>query len=192
MTTRERAGDGSELRPMAGWHFIYRSVLGTEHDGARWDIDVDFFDWDDKVVLYRDGRQDRVQRGRTRFPLDDGARIEAAMSTFGLRRAHLVLPDGTERPLVPARGTGERWRADLDRDHPTISRRLGAASTAVLVIALVLQLPQLVAAVAELTGWFTFVAPVTLPGVLNTPLTIAAVLAALERALRLRHHWLID
>lgn len=177
---------------MQWWQSLYRSVMGTDHGGVRWDVDMDFFEWRDTFVLYRDGRQDRVQHGTAAFRLPDGARIEAAMSTYGLRRAHLVLPDGTERALEPAPGTAERWRADLDDRHPVLSRRLGTASWTVLVIALVLQVPQLVALVSELTGWFAFTAPISLPSWLNTPLTFAAALAGIERALRLRYHWLLD
>ena len=189
---RERPGDGSLLAPVRWWHPIYRSVMGTEHGGARWDVDVDFFDPDEKVRLYRDGRQHLVQRGRSRFELDDGARIEATIGTYGFKRAHLVLPDGQERQLEPATGTAERWRADLEERNPGVSRLLDRVSWTVLVAALVIQLPQLVQLVANLTGWFTFTAPLTLSGSHNTALTIAGALAALERALRLRNHWLLD
>ena len=182
---RERPGDGRALAPMRWWQSLYRSVMGTDHGGVRWDVDMDFFEWQDTFVLYRDGRQDRIQHGKAAFGLQDGARI-------GLRRAHLVLPDGTERPLEPARGTAERWRADLEDRHPILSRRLGAASWTVLVVALALQVPQLVALASELTGWFTFTSPISLPSWLNTPLSIAGVLAGIERALWLRYHWLLD
>lgn len=189
---REKPGDGRELPPWRWWHALYRSVMGVEHAGARWHIDVDFFDWDEKVHLYRDHRQDRVQRGRARFELDDGARIEAAMSTYGLRRAHLVLPDGTERQLEPAPGTAERWRANLERDHPMLSRRVSIVSWTVLVVALALQVPQLLALGSTTTGWYDLTAEISLPAWLNTPLFVAGVLAGVERALRLRYHWLID
>ncbi|WP_413452392.1 hypothetical protein AA0Y32_11000 [Georgenia phoenicis] len=189
---RERAGDGSALRPVRGLQWLWRGVLGTEHAGARWDVEVDFLDWDEKVHLYRDGVQERVQRGTSAFVLDDGARIEVRWSTYGLRRAHLVHVDGTEVPLVPAPGTAERWRADLDHERPGLSRRLALASWTVLVLALLLQVPQLLELGAGVTGWYAFTSPVELPAWLNTPLSVAAVLAGLERALRLRHHWLLD
>lgn len=166
--------------------------MGVRHAGVRWDIDVDFFDWEEKVRLYRDGRQARVQHGTSSFALGDGTRIEVAWSTYGLRRAHLVMTDGSRRQLAPVRGTAERWRAELDRDRPVLSRWLGVASWMMLVIALVLQVPQVLSTVAEVTGWYEFASPLALPAWINTPLTIAAGLAALERALRLRHHWLLD
>lgn len=190
--SKERRGDGSPLRALGRWHFVWRTVMGIDHAGVRWDIDVDFFDPSENVRLYRDGIQDRVQRGTADFDVGGGDRLEAAWSAYGLRRARLVLRDGTVRQLEPAHGTAERWRADLDANRPAASRLLSATSWTVLVLALVLQLPQLVQTVAEVTHWFAFTAPVTLPAWLNTPMTVAGVLAAIERALRLRHHWLLD
>lgn len=121
------AGDRSELRPMDRWHFIWRTTMGVRHAGVRWDIDVDFLDWDEKVRLYRDGQQERVQRGSSRFGLEDGASIEVVWSTYGLRRVHLVTADGTKQQFTPAPGTAERWRAELDRDRPVLSCWLGVA-----------------------------------------------------------------
>lgn len=189
---RERAGDGSALRPVRGWQWLWRGVFGTEHAGTRWDVEVDYLDWEERVLLYRDGVQERVQRGTSRFDVGDGARIEVAWTLLGMKRAHLVRADGTEAQLTPAPGTAERWRADLDRERPALSRRLAATSWAVLTLALLLQVPQLLEVGANLTGWYAFSAPVLLPAALNTPLAVAAVLAGFERALRLRYHWLID
>lgn len=190
--TKETPGDGTMLRPMRWWHPLYRSVFGIAHGGAQWHIEVDFFDWDEKVALYRNGIQDRIQKGTSRFELPDGSRIDAAMSTYGMRRARLVEPGGTTHQLTPAEGTAERWRADLDRDRPRLSRTIGVASWTIVVIALLLQIPQLAELGAELSGWYDFTSPVHLPAWMNTPLTIAGVLAGLERALRLRHNWLLD
>lgn len=44
--------------------------------------------------------------------------------------------------------------------------------------------------VAERVG--TFDSPVALPAWFNIGLTVAALLASTERALRLRYHWLLD
>lgn len=189
---KEKPGDGSELRPMTGWQWMWRTSMGIEHGGSRWDIDVNFFDWDEKIHLYREGRRERTQTSTCRFELDDGARIEAALSTYGLKRAHLVGPDGTKAPLVPAPGTGERWRTDLDRRRPTLSRSIGIAAWVVLAVALVLQLPQLVQFGANITDAYAFSAAVDLPPWFNVTLGVAGVLAALDRALLLRNHWLLD
>lgn len=190
--TQETAGDGSPLEPVTGWQILWRTVMGTEHAGSQWDIDVDLLDWSENVRLYRDGRQERVQRGTSTFDLEGGARIDVAWSALGLRRARLVLPDGTPRSLTPAAGTAERWRADLDRERPALSRTIGIVSWTILAIALLIQVPQLLATVSNLTGWYEFASPVTVPGWLGAAFGIAGLLAALERALRLRHHWLLD
>ena len=67
---------------------------------------------------------------------------------------------------------------------------------ALLLIGVVLMLPQAaelitsIPPVAERVGAFT--SPMQLPAWLNVTVTVAGVLAAVERALTLRNHWLID
>jgi len=66
----------------------------------------------------------------------------------------------------------------------------------ILLVALVLGLPQLASAVSQfpiVTDQLgSFESPLVLPDWLNITLLIAGILAALERALMLRNHWLID
>jgi hypothetical protein len=114
----------------------------------------------------------------------------------GLKRAHFVTPDGAERQLVPDSASAEGRRARLTREHPAASRALGAVSIFFLVIGVALLALQLleslsaVPPVAESIG--AFVSPVHLPVWLNIALGIAAALGSMERALRLRYHWLLD
>ena len=189
---RTRQGDGSALPEIGPWAPLWRVVMGTEHHGTRYDIDVDLWDPAERVRLYRDGRQHWVQASPARFVLEDGSRIEVAYSTLGLKRAHLVTAEDEQRMLEPAPGTGERWRADLDRDRPGVSRLIALLSWTVLVIAALVELPQLVEQIAGWTGLFTFTSPVSAPAWVNAVLTIGGVLAGIERALRLRYNALID
>lgn len=189
---KEFPGDGSALRPVKRWHFIWRTVMGIEHAGHQWDIDVDFFDWDERVYLYQDGLQARVQRGTSTFDLPDSASIEVAWSTYGLRRAHLVKADGSQHQLTPIQGTAEHWRAELAQNHPRLSRWMDISSWIILAIVFALEIPQALAAIAEFTQWYQFMSFVTLPAWLNSLITVAGVVAGLERALRLRYHWLLD
>ena len=70
--------------------------------------------------------------------------------------------------LTPVDGTAEASRLQLERDRPVLGRRIGAVSWAVLVVALLYEVPQLIAL-----------------------LGIAALAAAVERALRFKsNRWL--
>lgn len=189
---RSGEGDGSALAEVGPAAPLWRAVMGADHGGVRYDIDVDLWDPSERVRLYRDGIQYRVQPSPARFELDDGSRIEVAYSTFGLRRAHLVGADGTTRMLEPAPGTGERWRADLDRERPGLSRLISVLSWTVLAVALLVELPQLVEQVAQWTGLFEFSSPVNAPPTVNGLLTVLGVVAGIERALRLRYNALLD
>lgn len=188
-----KSGDGSRLRPMHGWQALHRTVFEIEHAGHRYDVDVLFFD--DEARLYTDGVQTAKSALPATFPVPD-ARIEVATTIYGLKRMHLVLDDGTRTQLHPAAHTAEQWRADLARRRPALSRWLARGAVVVLLAGLVVVLPEVlerltqIEVVADNLG--TFTAPFDVPGPVGTALTVGCVLAAIERALTLRNHWLID
>lgn len=199
---RVEPGDGHSLKPFHWWQMFSRAVmhLRLETEGAvqTWSVDVRLWGDDDGVVharLYRDGRHEATSKVPARFPLPDGT-LEVGASEFGLKRCHLVRPDGSERQLTPDPASAEGRRLRLDRRHPAASRAIGLASWAVLAVALVLGLPQLVETlsqvppVAENLG--TFDSPFSLPATANVALVVGSLLASTERALRLRNHWLLD
>jgi hypothetical protein len=93
--------------------------------------------------------------------------------------------------LPSAIGIWPEKRLKLERERPEVSHLIGAVSWVVLVIALVYEVPQLIALVAKTTG-ADFDSPFTLPGAANFALGIAALVAAVERALRFKtNRWLL-
>src|SRR5699024_5158936 len=98
--------------------------------------------------------------------------------------------------LQPHRRTGEALRNRFGRRFPRTSRALGIAAIVVLLVSLALGAPQILELITRLDvmprAVGTFTSPISLPGSVNTPLVIASGLAAIERALTLRSHWLID
>lgn len=199
--SKAEPGNGQALKAHRPWQMLSRSLFHIElpdADGSLHDyvIDVEYFDWDDTVRCYRDGRQHLVSEQPAAFPVPGGA-IEVTVGTFGLSRMHLVPDDGgAEQVLRPVKHSAEFWRAVLDHRHPRLSRWIGRVAIAILLIGLVLFVPQLLELVtqwdfvAERVG--TFTSPISLPTWLNTTLFVAGIAASLERALTLRNHWLID
>lgn len=192
-----KPGDGSALKHYKWWHSVYRSQFEIDHDDHRYTLDVDQFDWDERAFLYRDGHQHAVSVMPASFPVP-GARIEAATSTYGMKRAHLVLDaDDSQTQLHAVPGSAEAWRARIAVRHPVLSRSISAASIVVLLVALAFWVPQAVEglthipAVADRIGG-SWTSPVTLPSWLSIALGVGGVIAALERALQLRNHWLVD
>ena len=197
------AGDGHPLPPYRWWQSFARSLfhLRLIDPGGRletWSVDVRHGGDDDGVVwadLYRDGRHAGRSRLPWAFPVP-GGRIEVVTSGFGLRRAHYVTFDGSERQLTPDPASAEGRRARLDRTAPALSHAISAASLIVLVVALVLAVPQLIETVtefpliAERIG--TFASPIRLPAWLNISLVVAGLAASTERALRLRYNRVLD
>ena len=130
-----------------------------------------------------------MQKSPARFEVDQSATIEAAMGLLGMRQVELVV-EGETTMLTPVDGTAEAWRLQLARERPETSRLIGAISWAVLVVALIYEVPQLMALVGNALG-ADLEAPFTLPGAANLLFGIAALAAAVERALRFKsNRWL--
>jgi hypothetical protein len=177
------------LRPLRGWDLVSRGRFETRHDGHLWTVDLDYFDFGENLHLYRDGVEVAIQRSPAAFQLGEGATITASMSLLGMRQVHLVV-EGETTTLTPVDGTAEGWRLRLERERPGLSRLIGAISWAVLAVALVYELPQLIALIARTIG-VDFESPLTLPGAANFILGMAALVAAVERALRFKsNRWL--
>jgi hypothetical protein len=92
-----------------------------------------------------------VQKSPATFRLGAGAAIEASTSVLGMRRVDLVVEDEATM-LTPVEGTAEGWRLQLERERPRVSRLIGAISWTVLVVALVYEVPQLIALIGGAVG----------------------------------------
>lgn len=179
------------FRPVRGWSVLWRSAFALQHDRYEYVVDVDFLDWDERVRLYRDRRLVDEQRSRARFDLGAGVTVEARTSLYGMRYVRAVDAAGNVRDVAPMPGTAEAWRDRMDRERPTASRVVGVAAWVVLAVALVTQVPQLLDLVTGFTGWTPPFVP-DLPGPVNTALSVAGVVAAVDRGLRRRYHPLLD
>jgi hypothetical protein len=177
------------LRPLGGWDLVSRGRFETRYDGHVWTVDLDYFDFGEKLHLYRDGLEVEVQKSPATFHLGASTTIEASMGLLGMRQVDLVV-EGVTTMLTPVDGTAEGWRLQLERDRPGLSRLIGAISWIVLAVALVYELPQLIALIGGVID-ADYDPPIMLPGAANFVLGIAALAAALERALRFKsNRWL--
>ncbi len=199
-TAQDDAEGPRRLRPFRRRDLLHRSLYTIAHDGPdgpgrTWTVDVTMRDVGWKAELYLDGVWREQSDVPAVFAVPDGT-IEVEASMYGVTRAHLVLEDGGERPLVPVAGTAEDLRGRLAREHPRLSRTIGALAIAVLVVNLVLAVPQALEIVtglppiADHVGSFT--SPVGLPPWLNAVLVAAGVLAATERVLMRRSNRVLD
>lgn len=200
---RLKPGDGRALQRFRWWQLPVRSLFWLPEAGGaqigRYAVDVRHWAQldDDKVRahLFVDGRHELESKLPASFPVAGGA-IEVAMSAYGFKRCHYVTAGGAAFQLTPDPASAEGRRARLDAERPALSRAIGVASVLMLVIGLGLNLLQLaeplsqIPPVAENVG--TFTSPVRLPLWLNIALGVGAVLASMERALRLRYSPLLD
>lgn len=183
--------------------------------------DVDYFSFDGLVHEYTDSVRTASATSPALFVVPGGV-VEIRVGTVGLSRIHFVpdAPAGeaatehpdeavtvatagstgaaaTEaRPLQPHRNSGEGLRARFDHRYPKASRWIGGIAVVILLAGLVLAVPQLLEMITQF-DWVavtfgSFTSPISLPAWANTSIFVIGVLAALERALTLRNHWLID
>lgn len=218
---RLEPGDRSALQEYHPWHLFSRSLFFLELDGeARtsrfYAVDVRHFadeipeetdaeeplvDDEDRgagtwpAALYRDGVQLHRSNLPATFPVPGGL-IEVATSMYGLSRMHYVRDDGSQRQLIPHRRSHEGLRARFTRRYPRTSSVIGIAAVLILLVGLAVSIPQGVElltridSVAVHTGSFT--SPIHLPDWANITVLVSGFIAAFERALTLRNHWLID
>jgi hypothetical protein len=177
------------LEPVRGLQVIWRGVYEIEHAGHSYAVEVDYFDFAEKVHLYRERTRIATEKSPARFGVDGGATIEASMGLLGMKRLRLV-ETGRETTLRPAAGTAEARRAGFERDHPRASRLIGALAWIILVVALIVEIPQLIDLVAGAIG-VDFDPPIELPPFALGVLGVLALAAALDRALRFQHNRLL-
>ncbi|MCG8914961.1 hypothetical protein L6E12_04045 [Actinokineospora sp. PR83] len=200
---RAKPGDGRALKPFRWWQMVRRSVLSitlpvhgrpvvhtveVKHGG----------DAESGVVragLYLDGHLRLESRLPARFPVA-GGHIEVHRSEAGMRRCHFVGDDGGVRRLVPDPRSAEGRRMRFAREHPAASGLIGAASILVLLIGVGLNLLQIAEPISRIppiaTALGTFESPLRLPLWLSLTLGVGAAVGAVERAMRMRYHWLLD
>jgi hypothetical protein len=201
---RLKSGDGRQVQGFRWWQLPVRSLFSIQltggDDPAR-TYAVDVRHWaqlDDSKVrahLFVDGRHLAESKVPASFPVE-GGRIDVAMSNYGIKRCHFVPAHGAPRQLSPDPASAEGRRARLEAEHPELSRSIGVLSVLLLVVGIGLNLLQIaepvsqIPPIAESIG--TFESPLHLPLWLNITLGAGAVLASMERALRLRYTPLLD
>lgn len=198
-------GTGKQLKPFRSWQPLSRALfhLPRTEDGVEvvYAIDVPYWqraateNGEGRAHLYRDGVHHAKARMPATFQIPGGV-IEVVGSQFGLRRCRFVAADGSKHQLIADERSAEGRRAQLDREHPTLSRVIGAVSALVLLFGLCVLVPQLLetlAAIPPITERFrAFTSPVNLPLWGNIALALATAIASTERATRLRYNILLD
>ena len=59
--------ESRSLRPLGGWDLVSHGRFETHYGGHVWTIDLDYFDFGEKLRLYRDGVEVQVQKSPATF-----------------------------------------------------------------------------------------------------------------------------
>lgn len=195
-----KQGDGHSLKRYRFWELFSRSLFFIEideNDGSTnvYAVDVNYFSEKSTAELYRNGKHIATSKLPAAFPVGQGI-IEVATTTYGLKRMHYVLDSGNEQMLSPYARSMEGLRMRFDARFPEASKIIQKAAVIILLLSLILGIPQLAALISEIPyiqeRFGTFESPIVLPNWANLALIIAGAAAAIERAITLRYHWLID
>ncbi len=129
------------------------------------------------------------------FPVPGGV-IEVAVGQYGVKRMHLVDGGGRAQALRPHPRSAEGLRAWVDRRFPRTSAAVGAVGLVVLLVGLAVALSVAAEQITRIelvaAHLGTFTSPIRLPDWAKFALASAGVLAAVDRALRLKSTWMAD
>ncbi|WP_433803220.1 hypothetical protein [Actinomycetospora sp. CA-084318] len=195
---RVRPGDGSPRPAYRSWQLFTRTLFHFDDSGHRYEVDVRYGSDPNtgrsRVALFRDG----VQVARSTVPAAfavPGGIVDVAESEYGLKRMHLVAPDGSERLLIPHPRTLEGRRAGFARRFPTTSHAVGVLAVLLVLAAGAIELAHGVQALTRVPAIAARVGTLTLPYSLSggwlTVVGVVGALAATERALSFRSRWLV-
>jgi hypothetical protein len=58
----DKPGRSPSLEPLGGWDIVTRGRFEATHGGHVWTLDVSYFDFAEKLRLYRDGSELEVKK----------------------------------------------------------------------------------------------------------------------------------
>lgn len=195
-----KAGDGHTLKPYRIWHIFTHSlfhitITNENNEKIKYALKSRYFADDSSVDLYHGTTHFAYSTLPASIPLENGI-LEVKSGGSGINQIQ-YLTDAEERfSIYPDKRSIRGWRISLHKRLPIISTFIGLMATLVLLTSLILGLPQIIESlsgipwVSENIG--TFVSPIKLSAWINFAIGIAVAFAAIERALMLRSHWLID
>lgn len=178
---------------------LWRGLYGIKWRDVNWIVEVDYFDFSEKVRIFRDNILVFEGRSPARFEIAPNIEIQATMALYGMKRIHLVdTTAGTTEMLQPLPGTAEFTRRRFEQEHPVINTMVAAIAWCLLLFALITQIPNAINSLLGLPDLLHIpisiakLPTLSLPEWANILLGILGILAGLDRGLRMKHNALLD
>ena len=188
---------GEPLKAIRFWQYFQRTVFHKKIEQDVYSVDVDLYgkEWmGPESALYKNGRRIKESSVPSVYEVPGGF-IEVETTTYGVKRIHYVT-DSDELQMVPDKHSLEGMRARFDSKFPMTGKWIGYIAIAILIISLIVAIPAVIELITRINivgdNFGTFTSPFQFPYWLNATLVILGLLAATERALSLKNHWLID
>lgn len=194
---KAKVAKGEALKPIRAWDYLARTIFHIKIEEDVYSIEVDLFgdDWDGaESALYINHKRVRQSRTPSVYEVPGGF-IEVETTAYGVKRMHYVT-DASEIQLTPDKKSPEGMRANLKRKFPIVSRIIDITSIVILIIGLIVGIPAVIDLITDIPAVSVRVGDFTSPfqflTSLNITLFVLGIIAATERALSLKNHWLID
>lgn len=193
-------GDGHALKSYRFWHVFTHSlfhihIINDENEKTNYALKSRYFAENASVDLYYENKHIASSTLPAVIPMENGI-LEVKSGGSGINKINYITDKDEMFFVYPDKRSVRGLRLGLHQRFPKISSFIALLATLVLLMSVVLSLSQLLEPMAQIP-WVaenigTIESPVKLSVWANIAVGIAAAIAATERALMLRSHWIID
>ncbi len=195
-----KKGDGHFLKTYRIWNIFTQSlfhiyITNEKNETIYYALKSRYFAEDSSVDLYHNNKHIAYSTLPAAIPVENGI-IEVKSGGSGINSIKYITDKKETFSVYPDKRSVRGLRMGLHKSFPKISSLIAGIAIVILLTSLALSLPQLIESIAQIP-WVsenigTFESPINLSVWENFAIGIAVALAAIERALMLRSHWLID
>jgi hypothetical protein len=195
-----KKGDGHRLKEYRFWHAFTHSlfhitITNENNEKIHYALKSRYFAEDSSVDLYHNRKHIAYSTLPASLPVENGI-IEVKSQGSGINSIQYLTDKLETFSVYPEKRSIRGLRMRLHKRIPTISFLIGGLAIVTLLSITILTLPQIIESISQVP-WIsenigTFESPISLSIWMNVAAGFAGALAATERALMLRSHWLID
>lgn len=195
-----KAGDGHLLKNYRLWHIFTHSlfhitITSENNEKTYYALKSRYFAEDSSVDLYLNRKHIAYSTLPATIPIKDGI-IEVKSGGSGINSIQYITDKKATFSVSPDKRSIRGVRMWLHKSYPMVSSLMAGVAIVILLMSIALSLPQLIESISKIP-WVaenigTFQSPFKLSIWMNVAIGIAGAIAATERALMLRSHWLID
>ncbi|WP_239741098.1 TetR/AcrR family transcriptional regulator [Mammaliicoccus sp. M-M45] len=200
LLNKVKEGDGHNLKPYRLWniftHSLFHITIINEKNGeVNYALKSKYFVGEPRVDLYNNGKHVAYSKLPAAFKLENGI-LEVRSGGSGINRIKYISNQEENFSVKPDKKSIRGMRLELHKHFPKVSGFISLVSILVIFVSFILSMPQILESLTQIP-WIAenigiFESPIHFSVAMNISIGIAVAIAASERAMMLRNHWLID